>query len=163
MREFPLATNLYGTAARAEQAFGSRPLALVRRLVELAQEAMPPTLGTLWGAKGLAGELLRVGTSSRRSAPVLEVTSSEPRLDVLPALTTWAEDGGPFITLPQVYTEHPESGGSNLGVYRHAGLRSLDDRHALADRQGWRLPLRCGRGERRGRCRSTVTWAVRRR
>jgi 3-polyprenyl-4-hydroxybenzoate decarboxylase len=33
-------------------------------------------------------------------------------------LTTWQEDGGPFITLPLVYTEHPLTGKHNLGIYR---------------------------------------------
>ena len=33
-------------------------------------------------------------------------------------LTTWPEDGGPFVTLPLVYTEHPDGKGHNLGMYR---------------------------------------------
>jgi UbiD family decarboxylase len=41
-----------------------------------------------------------------------------PRLDRLPALTCWPEDGGPFVTLPLVYTTHPGGKGSNLGMYR---------------------------------------------
>jgi 3-polyprenyl-4-hydroxybenzoate decarboxylase len=36
----------------------------------------------------------------------------------LPVLTSWPEDGGPFITLPLVYTEHPQGKGHNLGIYR---------------------------------------------
>ena len=36
----------------------------------------------------------------------------------LPVLTTWQEDGGPFITLPLVYTEHPTTKKHNLGIYR---------------------------------------------
>ena len=41
------------------------------------------------------------------------------RLDRLPALTCWPEDGGPFITLPLVYTTHPDRRrGHNLGMYR---------------------------------------------
>jgi 3-polyprenyl-4-hydroxybenzoate decarboxylase len=36
----------------------------------------------------------------------------------MPALTTWPGDGGPFLTLPLVYTEHPEGGVPNLGMYR---------------------------------------------
>ena len=48
-----------------------------------------------------------------------EVTTSDVRLDRLPVLTTWPEDGGPFVTLPLVYTEHPDAPGhSNLGMYR---------------------------------------------
>src|SRR5512143_1079946 len=45
---FPLATNLFGTARRAELAFGRRPARLVRRLVQLAETLVPPTLGRLW-------------------------------------------------------------------------------------------------------------------
>ena len=40
------------------------------------------------------------------------------RLDRLPAITSWPEDGGPFITLPLVYTTHPDRHGHNLGMYR---------------------------------------------
>ncbi|HXO18606.1 MAG TPA: UbiD family decarboxylase, partial [Thermoanaerobaculia bacterium] len=118
---FPLATNLFGTARRAELAFGERPLRLVRRLAGLAETLLPPTPGKLWGARDLAREALRIGTVRRRSGPVLEVTTGDPaeiRLDRLPVLTTWPEDGGPFLTLPLVYTEHPEGKGHNLGIYR---------------------------------------------
>src|SRR6185369_3992924 len=51
--DFPLVTNLFGTARRAELAFGTRPLRLVRRLVELAQTLLPPTPAKLWGARDL--------------------------------------------------------------------------------------------------------------
>ncbi len=115
---FPLVTNLFGTARRAGLAFGSRPLRLIRRLVDLAETLLPPTPAKLWGARDLALQALRVGTRHRRSAPVTEVVTSEPRLDRLPVLTTWPEDGGPFVTLPLVYTEHPATGVPNLGMYR---------------------------------------------
>ncbi len=36
----------------------------------------------------------------------------------LPVITSWPGDGGPFMTLPLVFTEHPEDGGHNLGMYR---------------------------------------------
>ena len=45
----------------------------------------------------------------------------ESQIDQLPSLICWPRDGGPFITLPQVYTEHPLRPGwrySNLGMYR---------------------------------------------
>jgi UbiD family decarboxylase len=116
--DFPLVTNLFGTARRASMAFGSRPQRLIRRLVELAETLLPPTPGKLWGARDVAGTLMRVGTRRRRSGPVTEVVSPDVRLDRLPVLTTWVEDGGPFFTLPLVYTEHPARGGANLGMYR---------------------------------------------
>ncbi len=36
----------------------------------------------------------------------------------LPILTTWPQDGGPFITLPCVVTRDPKSGKRNVGMYR---------------------------------------------
>ena len=44
--------------------------------------------------------------------------TTDVHLDRLPVLTTWPEDGGPFITLPLVLTRHPDDGRSNLGMYR---------------------------------------------
>jgi len=123
--EMPLVTNLFGTRRRAEMAFGSRPLRLVRRLAELAQTLLPPTPGKLWGSRDVARELLRVGTRRRRSGPVTDVVTADVRLDRLPALTCWPEDGGAFITLALVYTQHPDGSGSNLGLYR---LQVYDER-----------------------------------
>jgi UbiD family decarboxylase len=116
--DFPVVTNLFGTARRAELAFGERPRHLVRRLAELAETLLPPTAGKLWATRDLLGALPRIGTRSRRGGPVLDVVTTDVRLDRLPALTSWADDGGPFVTLPLVYTCHPETGGSNLGIYR---------------------------------------------
>ncbi len=115
---FPLVTNLFGTARRAELAFGTRPRRLITRLVELAETLMPPTAGKLWGARDLGREALRIGTSRRAAGPVAEVVSTDVHLDRLPALTCWPDDGGPFVTLPLVYTEHPDGRGHNLGMYR---------------------------------------------
>ena len=114
---FPLVTNLFGTARRAELAFGERPLRLIKRLVHLAETLLPPTPAKLWGARDIGREALRIGTRRVSSAPVLDVVS-EPRLDRLPVITCWPEDGGPFITLPLVYTTHPDRPGHNLGMYR---------------------------------------------
>ena len=116
--DFPLATNLFGTPRRAELAFGKRPGRLIRRPVELAHELLPPTPAKLWGARDVAREALRIGTRRKTSGPVTEVLEQDVRLDRLPVLTTWPEDGGPFVTLPLVYTEHPETGVPNLGIYR---------------------------------------------
>jgi UbiD family decarboxylase len=116
--EIPVATNLFGTARRAELAFGERPHRLIKRLVELAETILPPTPAKLWGARDVAREAMRIGLKPRSSGPVMEAVTSEVRLDRLPVLTTWPEDGGPFITLPLVLTRHPDTGLSNLGMYR---------------------------------------------
>ena len=116
--DFPVVTNLFGTARRAELAFGERPGRLIRRLVELIETLMPPTPARLWGARDVGAELFRTGLRRGRRGPVTDVVTGDVRLDRLPALTTWPDDGGPFITLPTVYTEHPDGRGHNLGMYR---------------------------------------------
>ena len=115
---WPCVTNLFGTARRVELAFGKRPLDLVARLAAAPHTLLPPSLGKLWRQRDLLGSLLRVGRKSLRRAPVLEAEDQPPRLSRLPLLRTWFEDGGPFVTLPLVYTEHPDGLGSNLGMYR---------------------------------------------
>ena len=40
------------------------------------------------------------------------------KLSDLPILTTWEQDGGPFITMGQVYTQSLDGGMHNVGMYR---------------------------------------------
>ncbi|HEX8071027.1 MAG TPA: UbiD family decarboxylase [Pyrinomonadaceae bacterium] len=115
---YPVVTNLFGTPRRIELAFGPRPEALVREVVAAAEALLPPRPRELWQRRALALEALKLGTRRTRRAPVLEVVERPARLDALPVLTTWQEDGGPFFTLPLVYTEHPATGKHNLGMYR---------------------------------------------
>ncbi|MGH9898053.1 MAG: UbiD family decarboxylase, partial [Pyrinomonadaceae bacterium] len=115
---YPVVTNLFGTRERVERAFGPKPLAFVRQAVHLAESLLPPRPGEIWKSRQLLFEGLKIGTRRARHAPVLEVVDASPRLDHLPILTTWQDDGGPFITLPLVYTEHPITKKHNLGVYR---------------------------------------------
>lgn len=115
---FPLVTNLFGTATRAELAFGERPLRLIKRLVHLVETILPPTPAKIWDARDVGLELLKVGLKRGKGGPVTEVVTSDVRLDRLPAMTLWPEDGGPFVTLPLVFTQHPDGRGHNLGMYR---------------------------------------------
>lgn len=115
---FPVVTNLFGTGRRMDLAFGHRAQQFVADLVRFLESEMPPTLGGLWGNRRLFGQMLRVGTRRAKSAPILECRRRPPRLTELPLLTSWSTDGGPFVTLPLVYTEHPAGRGHNLGMYR---------------------------------------------
>ena len=116
--EMQVATNLFGTKGRAQHAFGTRPKRLIRSLVEMVQGGLPPSASQLWAHRDLLGAGLRLGTRGVRSGPVLDVVTDQVDLGTLPALTSWPEDGGPFITLPLVATNHPGTGGPNLGMYR---------------------------------------------
>jgi len=122
--QFPVVTNLFGTNHRLELAFGRRPLDFVQRLVHLVEHSMPPSLATLWDARGLLTQGLHVGLKQVKNGPVLECRQRPARLTELPMLTSWRSDGGPFVTLPLVYTEHPDGQGHNLGMYR---IQRYDD------------------------------------
>jgi len=115
---FPVVTNLFGTAQRIDLAFGRGPQQLVQQVATLAQTLLPPRLGRLWGHRNLAWEALKLGTRRVQRGSALECNQQPADLSRLPILTTWEEDGGPFITLPLVYTQHPGNGSHNLGIYR---------------------------------------------
>ncbi len=141
--ELPLVTNLFGTRRRVELAFGRRPERLLRRLVAVAETMLPPSPGKLWEARDLLAAALHVGFRRKRRGPVTERVTRDVDLARLPITTSWPGDGGPFVTLGLVYTEHPGGGrgsnpsgeparaatswsagpsagrrGSNLGIYR---------------------------------------------
>ncbi|HKQ52844.1 MAG TPA: UbiD family decarboxylase [Pyrinomonadaceae bacterium] len=115
---YAVVTNLFGTEKRIERAFGPKPEALVREAVEVAEALLPLRPARLWQHRALALEALKLGTRNTSRAPVTQVMDRPARLTELPVLTTWQEDGGPFFTLPLVYTEHPRTGKHNLGMYR---------------------------------------------
>ncbi|MDX6290565.1 MAG: 4-hydroxybenzoate decarboxylase subunit, partial [Blastocatellia bacterium] len=115
---YPVVTNLFGTPKRIELAFGPKPEQFVKELVSVAESLLPPQRSELWKHKSLVRDFLKLGTKTVSRGPVTEVFDRPGRLDELPVLTTWQEDGGPFITLPLVYTEHPFTNKHNLGIYR---------------------------------------------
>lgn len=120
---FPLVTNLFGSEKRVELAFGPRPFTLTSALARLPHTLLPPSVNGLWENRSLLGSLARVGVRRVRGGAVTECQSA-PALTRLPVTTSWKKDGGPFFTLPLVYTEHPETGISNLGIYR---MQRFDD------------------------------------
>src|SRR5215203_2073556 len=115
---YPVVTNMFGTERRIDLAFGPKPEALVRQMVQIAESILPPKAAELWKHRSVALELLKLGTANTSRSPVTQVVDRPARLDQLPVLTTWQEDGGPFITLPLVYTENPITKKHNLGIYR---------------------------------------------
>ena len=113
---FPLVSNLFGTIDRARFLFRDT-LDAVRRLVELKVDP-GAAVRRPWRYRGLPRTLWHLRPRMVRWGPILQ---HQTTIDRLPAIQSWPADGGPFITLPQVYTEDPDLPGlarSNLGMYR---------------------------------------------
>ncbi|KAB0666722.1 UbiD family decarboxylase [Oryzomonas japonica] len=127
---FPLLGNLFGTLERTRFIFRDS-LAGIRRLVDAKINPFSLIKHPLDALKTpFAAYHLLPKTVSH--APVLECRTT---LSQLPQVVSWPNDGGAFITLPQVYTESPANpgfGSSNLGMYRVqiSGNRYLPDRQA---------------------------------
>jgi 4-hydroxy-3-polyprenylbenzoate decarboxylase len=118
----PVLANQFGSARRLAMAFGVTDIdevaAGVTQLLELTK---PP--------KGLRAKLalLRTGSKLARSVPPRRVrraacqevvkTGADVNLDELPILGCWPEDGGPYVTLPLVFTKD-RAGNRNVGMYR---------------------------------------------
>jgi 4-hydroxy-3-polyprenylbenzoate decarboxylase len=114
--QFPVLGNLFGTIERAKFIYRDT-LESVRRLVELKVD--PGALAkNPWRYRGTPRTLWRLLPRPVRSGPILR---HQTAVDQLPQIQCWPMDGGPFVTLPQVYTEDPDRPGlrgSNLGMYR---------------------------------------------
>ena len=114
--QFPMVSNLFGTLDRARFIFRDS-LQAVETLVQLKKDPMF-LLKHPGRIPGAVRTLFSMRCAKRSSGPVMECQTT---LEQLPQLKCWPKDGGAFITLPQVYTEHPDRPGyihSNLGMYR---------------------------------------------
>jgi UbiD family decarboxylase len=116
---FPVTTNLFGTRRRIDLAFGKDPYRFFERVVAAAEMLSTPSLSALWNFRDFATVALKLGTTSRSSGPVLERVMNPARLKSLPQIQSWPMDGGPFLTLPLAYSEHPLSHRANIGMYRN--------------------------------------------
>ncbi len=111
--KFPLVSNLFGTRERIHYIFkdGINNLKKLLKFKPSFKEIVKNLFNiskTFWLLK----------PKFVKSGPVLE---KECDLSAIPKIKFWPQDGGAFITLPQVYTEDPEKPGiinSNLGMYR---------------------------------------------
>lgn len=152
---FPVAANLFGTLPRARF--------LLRHGLRAVEQAMKvraePWSLVKWplSTLDLGLRALHLLPQRRRTAPVLACRCT---LAELPQQVSWPLDGGPFVTLPLVYTEDPGRPGwlrSNLGMYRvqlagnrygpaEVGLhyqihRGIGVHHAAAVERGQDLPV----------------------
>ena len=113
---FPMVSNLFGTSERVHYMF-RHTLDAVRRLVELKVDPSQLAKHPLRYAKSPFAALHMLPKYARSGPAVAHETT----IDQLPQLKSWPDDGGPFVTLPEVYSEDVTKPGlknSNLGMYR---------------------------------------------
>ncbi len=113
---FPCLANLFGTRERVRHIFRGA-LRGVEALLRAKADPVAP-LRRPWRYASLPKTLFSMLPRAVKTGPVL---ARSTRLSVLPGLVSWPLDGGGYVTLPQVYTEHPDKPGffaSNLGMYR---------------------------------------------
>jgi len=113
---FPAVSNLFGTLERSKFIFRDT-LPKVQQLVSLRSDPI----------KALKNPFKYAGSAmSALSALPLKTPSAKHKflktsISKLPQIVNWPMDGGPFITMPQVYTEDVDKPGilnANLGMYR---------------------------------------------
>jgi len=118
----PLAINLFGSPSRMALALGCKDL---EEIGERIRSLLNLKMGRgLWGKlmavlprlKELSAFSPKLLSSGACQEVVLEAQKAD--LSLLPVLTCWPGDAGPFITLPMVITRDPETGLRNMGMYR---------------------------------------------
>jgi len=115
--KYPLVINTMATDLRCELALHKHPQQLGEELIKFLGDALPPKPSTFLKHKSIVKRFLKA-PPKRASSAVSQEVVEQPNLDALPVLTCWPDDGGRFITLPQVVTYDPKSGKRNMGMYR---------------------------------------------
>lgn len=113
---FPMASNLFGTLERSRFMFRDT-YQRVQQLIDLKIDPLAALKAPLKSARASLAAL-HMPPRSVRSGPAM---ANQTTVSQLPQMVSWPRDGGPFVTLPQVYTEDPHAPGlgrSNLGMYR---------------------------------------------
>jgi 4-hydroxy-3-polyprenylbenzoate decarboxylase len=120
--ENPVAIGLMATRQRMSWALSCEDYeSHAERIESLLKPEIPK--GPIQALKMLPkifGELKHAPTKTVTRAECQEVVWQGDNVDLtrLPVLTCWPEDGGPFVTLPLVFTHDPNTGKRNVGMYR---------------------------------------------
>lgn len=123
----PVLINAFASMRRMELALQVASVEeIAGRISELLQMRAPA--GLIDKIK-MVPKLAEIGSAFPKivsSAPCKEVIRHDGfSLRELPVLHCWPLDGGPFITLPMVFSKNPETGKRNCGMYR---MQVYDDR-----------------------------------
>ncbi len=139
---FPLLINAFGSFRRMEMALNTSSLDAIGKRIESLIKMQPPSglfekiklLITLKEIADFIPKRVKRGPCQDRV-----FDSKSDLLDMLPILTCWPSDGGPFITLPIVITKDPETGVQNMGMYRmHKYDRATTGMHWQYNKDGTR-------------------------
>jgi 4-hydroxy-3-polyprenylbenzoate decarboxylase len=135
----PVLINAFASARRMEIALQVDSTAdVAARITEMLEMRMPQGLINKLKMLPKLADMAAFFPRMVDSAPCQEVVrGSDFSLKELPVLHCWPSDGGPFITLPMVFTRNPETGKRNCGMYR---MQVHDDRttgmHWQTQKQG---------------------------
>jgi 4-hydroxy-3-polyprenylbenzoate decarboxylase len=114
---FPCVSNLFGSLEQARYLFRNT-LENVRRMIELKIDPSELVRRPFRFWKLPFSGLHTIPKKSSRGP----VAANVCKLSDLPRIQSWPDDGGPFITLPQVLSADPDHPSSlmhvNLGMYR---------------------------------------------
>ncbi|PWS29243.1 3-octaprenyl-4-hydroxybenzoate carboxy-lyase [Pedobacter yonginense] len=113
---FPALSNLFGTLDRSKFIFRDT-LPKVQQLVSLRNDPMK----ALKNPFKYAGSAMSALSALPLKTPSAKRNFQKTSISALPQIINWPMDGGPFVTMPQVYTEDVEKPGilnANLGMYR---------------------------------------------
>ena len=114
---FPAVSNLFGTLDRSRFMFRDT-LEKIKVLVDVKSDPMQALKQPFRYTNVAATAVSALPWKVSRKAPILHGTT---RISELPQIVNWPMDGGPFVTMPQVYTEDvtkPGAMNANLGMYR---------------------------------------------
>lgn len=121
--------NVFGSYRRCELLFGRTIESVADEITKLLHMKMPE--GFL-NKLSMASELFSLKnifpkrTTMKAQCQQIRYLDDAVDLYKLPVLTTWEQDGGPFITMGQTYTQSLDGEMVNVGMYR---LQVYDKNH----------------------------------
>ncbi len=126
--DMPVVMNMFANFKITEEIFGRHPDAIAAEIGELMHMKPPQgfkeklsLLPKLFALKNVFPKRLK----HRGLCQQIVKTLPDADLNELPILKTWSEDGGPFVTMGQVYTKSIDGKMQNLGMYR---LQQYDEK-----------------------------------